>query len=189
MQTQIRATVIVCSLRENSFNRKLAACATQCARGAGATPDLVDPRDLVMPFYDADLEARSGPPGEARSLGARVVGAPTLLVVTPEYNLSVPALLKNAIDWLSRLPERPLHGRAVGLLSTGESPYPGTRVLPELRKIFSALGAFVVPAQVELPFANRAFDERGALLEADAERLVTATVRQALDLGERLSRS
>src|SRR4051794_35691617 len=98
-----RILIIPGSLRTGSHNAKLAAVAAhECAR-AGVDITRISLADFPLPIYDGDLQAKSGVPKHALNL-KRMIGAHDgVLIVTPEYNASVPPLLKNAIDWVSRV--------------------------------------------------------------------------------------
>jgi chromate reductase len=104
------------SLRRESFNTRL----LQAARGLLPAGTVLHVRTLHgIPLYDADLEAAAGIPPEVEALKAEIAGAHGLLIATPEYNASLPGVLKNALDWLSRPPQdvpRVFLGKAVGLL-------------------------------------------------------------------------
>ena len=90
------------SLRNDSFNQKLAAIAAEGAREAGAEVTLISLRDFPMPLFDQDLEAEIGKPAEAKRLKALFLTHQGLLIASPEYNSSYSAALKNAVDWVSR---------------------------------------------------------------------------------------
>jgi NAD(P)H-dependent FMN reductase len=90
------------SLRQASFNRKIVAVAAEGARAAGAEVTVVDFRDMPMPIYDGDLEAKEGLPDAAKAFKRMLIEHHGVLVATPEYNSQFPALLKNALDWASR---------------------------------------------------------------------------------------
>lgn len=87
------------SLRRGSFNSSLLRAAAELSP-SGVSIEVASLRDI--PFYDGDLEAESGTPEPVRALRERIAAAGGLLLATPEYNSSVPGVLKNAIDWLSR---------------------------------------------------------------------------------------
>jgi chromate reductase, NAD(P)H dehydrogenase (quinone) len=174
------------SLRKASLNKKLVAYAADLARARGAEVDLLDFADVAMPLYDGDLEASTGLPEGALALRRRIAAAHAVIIASPEYNVSLPGTLKNAIDWTSRPPEQPWRGKVVLTLSATGGPSAGARVLPDLRKILSALGAIVTPAQIGVPKAGEAFDELGRL---KIDTLVTSldrAVGEALRFAERL---
>ncbi len=184
--------VIPGSLRTGSHNARLAAVAAYEFAQSGVNVTRISLGDFALPIYDADLQARSGVPRNAVNL-ERMIGAHHgVLIVTPEYNASVPALVKNAIDWVSRVQETDehrgaaFHGRAFALASAATGRFGGTRALSALRLILTACGANVIPAQLSLSFADQAYDERERLKqEADLDAL-QAMVRQLVDVAQRM---
>src|SRR5947199_10800426 len=99
----LKILVIPGSLRTGSLNAKLAAAAAQELVRAGADVSRISLGDFPLPIYDGDLQGKSGVPKHAVNL-KRMIGAHHgVLIVTPEYNSSLPPLLKNAIDWVSRV--------------------------------------------------------------------------------------
>jgi chromate reductase len=171
-------------LRSASFNRKLLANATQACRELGAEIDLVDLRDADIPFYDGDLEAKGLPPS-VQALRARIARADALLIASPEYNGSIPGVLKNAIDWVSRPPEQPFRGKVAGIMGATPGPSGCARALPDLRKILSALGVFVIPMQVGLGGATEAFD--AGILKDLPKKNVAAFAQQLVDITTKLA--
>ncbi|MFO0636455.1 MAG: NADPH-dependent FMN reductase [Nannocystaceae bacterium] len=165
------------SLRRASFNTALARTAAAAAP-EGSSLEVATLHGI--PLYDGDAEAASGLPPAVVELKARVVAAQGLLLVSPEYNGSIPGVLKNAIDWLSRPPAdlaRVFGGLPVGII--GATPGPaGTRLaqtawLPVLRQ----LGC--VPyfgKSVFLAAASTAFDDTGTLVDAKLRELVRGYV-------------
>ena len=100
--TKPRILVFGGSLRAESFNQKLATIAAEAARDAGAEVTLISLRDFRMPLFDEDLEAAEGMPEAARELKALFAEHDGLIIASPEYNSTITAALKNAIDWVSR---------------------------------------------------------------------------------------
>lgn len=150
------------SLRAGSFNRKLLSQAVETLRGR-AEIDLLDLREVAMPLYNGDLEARDGLPEGARRLKERIAAADALLIATPEYNNSVPGTLKNAIDWASRPPDNPFKGKVVMLMGASPGQFGAVRGVLAVRLILTALFAIVIPQMVLVPRADQAFDEAGGL--------------------------
>jgi chromate reductase len=177
------------SSRTGSFNRKLAAVAAQVARTQGAQVTELDLRELGLPVYDGDIEAKGLPPG-ALELRRMLAGHDAVLIATPEYNGFVTPLLLNALDWVSRVPAGDAlpsgleaTGRlAAGLMSASPGALGGQRGLLFLRSYLSlTIGMLVVPQTQSIPLAHQAFDEQGALKEAKqqagVERVVGAVLR------------
>ena len=151
------------ALRKGSYNRKLIAIAAERARAHGAEVDLLDLAEVAMPLYDGDLEEASGLPPGAVEFRRRIAAATAVIISSPEYNASIPGTLKNAIDWASRSPNQPFPGKLVLLIAASPGPFGAARVLPDLRKVLSSIGALVLPTQVHVGRAHEAFDEAGKL--------------------------
>jgi NAD(P)H-dependent FMN reductase len=189
----IKILVIPGSVRTGSFNVSLAAIAAKEFAVAGIEVTRLSLIDYPMPIYDADLEARSGVPKTAVDLKHMIGSHHGVLFVTPEYNASVPPLLKNAIDWVSRSRERnepPLqvfHDRAFAIASASEGKFGGMRALMALRQVLTlGCGATVIPRQFALSSADQAFDENGQLKDTrDAEGL-RSLVRQLIDVAQQM---
>jgi NAD(P)H-dependent FMN reductase len=189
----IRVLVIAGSLRSGSHNRRLAAEAARLLSLTTAEVTLLDLADYPLPIYDGDHEAESGVPANAVLLAERIEMQDGLLLVSPEYNASVSPLLKNAIDWASRVrkikgrPVQPFKGLVVGLAAASPGRLGGLRGLQALRPICQSLGAEILSAQATVGDAANAFGEDGALTDDQArlglERLVEALLEHAQALG------
>jgi len=188
----LKILVVPGSLRTGSHNARLAAAAAYQFAQAGAEVSRISLGDFPLPIYDGDLQSKSGVPKNAINL-KRMIGAHDgVLIVTPEYNSSVPPLVKNTIDWLTRVQEgHELRGqvfreRAFAIAAASESRLGGTRALAGLRLILSACHAVVIPNQLALSFAAEAYDDMDRLRHpADIEAL-NALVRQLIEFSQRL---
>jgi NAD(P)H-dependent FMN reductase len=158
------------SARTNSFNKKIAILAAEGAKEAGAEVTYLDLRDLPMPLFDEDLEAASGLPANVLQFKKLLKEHQGLILACPEYNSSITALLKNAIDWASR-PEPGEHPLALScfqnkvalLISTSIGGLGGLRGLVHVRSILGNIGVLVLPEQKSIPNAFDAFDSSGNL--------------------------
>jgi chromate reductase, NAD(P)H dehydrogenase (quinone) len=184
----LRILAFAGSLRVGSYNKKLLAIAVERLRERGADVDVLDLREVSMPDYDGDIEATSGLPGGARVMRERIAQANAVLVAAPEYNASIPGMLKNVIDWTSRPPNQPWSRKVVTLLAATTGPGGGRAVLVDMRKVLSALGAFVLPAVVSLPRAGDALDEHGQPADAASPtwKQLDAALAMLLDVGDKL---
>jgi chromate reductase len=188
----LKLLVIPGSLRTGSLNARLAATAAHELAQAGVDVTRISLGDFPLPIYDGDLQTRSGVPMHATNL-KRMIGAHHgVLIVTPEYNSSVPPLVKNAIDWVSRVHDaqesrgQVFRERVFAIASASESRLGGTRALAALRLILSACRATVIPNQLALSFAGDAYDEMDRLRHpADIEAL-QALARQLIELSQRM---
>ena len=161
--------VLAGSSRLDSLHRRLARQTVEALRDAGVEATLADLRDFPMPIYDGDLEAGQGLPTAAKALKELARRHDGFAIASPEYNGSFPALLKNALDWISRPEpgERPLEvfrGKVAAILSASPGPGGGQRVLRHLRELLEMMSVTVIPGQLSVARANAAFDAAGRLV-------------------------
>ncbi|MEW6120616.1 MAG: NAD(P)H-dependent oxidoreductase [Pseudomonadota bacterium] len=161
------------SLRRDSWNRKLIGVATEATRAAGGEVTLLDLADYPLPLMDEDLEAREGLPDNAQRLKALFKAHDALLIASPEYNSSIPPLLKNTLDWVSREWQGesglvPYRDKVAALLAASPGQFGGMRMLPHLRQVLNSLGVLVLPGQFSLPKADGAFDPENGMLKSPA---------------------
>jgi len=184
--------IIPGSLRTGSRNAKLAAAAADAFVQAGLDVTRISLGDFALPIYDGDLHAKSGVPKNAISLKRMMAAHHGILLVTPEYNSSIPALLKNSIDWVSRVQDpnenrgQVFRERAFAIASASEGRLGGTRALAALRLILSACHATVIPNQVALSFADEAYNDMDRLNHAPDIEALQALVRQLIDFAHRM---
>jgi len=153
----LRILIFSASLRADSLNTKLAELAARVAQQQGATVDLASMRDFDVPSYDHDVEAGQGIPAGAHELKRRLTESDAFVIASPEYNGSMPGLLKNAIDWTSRFRPQPFDGRHGLLLSASPSMAGGNRGLWALRVPLEHLSARIYPDMFSLAAAHKAF--------------------------------
>jgi NAD(P)H-dependent FMN reductase len=188
----LKILVIPGSLRTGSLNAKLAAAAALEFAQAGAEVTRISLSDFPLPIYDGDLQTKSGVPKNAVNLKRMMSAHHGVLIVTPEYNSSVPPLVKNPIDWVTRVQDphetrgQVFRERAFAIAAASESRLGGTRSLAALRLILSSCHAMVIPNQLALSFASEAYDDMDRLKHpADAEAL-NAMVRQLIEFSQRM---
>lgn len=152
--SDIGVLVLVGSLRAGSVNRQIAQLAADGAP-AGVTLTVYDGLD-ALPFYNEDLDTAAALPAAARALRAAAAAAHAALVVTPEYNGSIPAVLKNAIDWLSRpFGAGALKDKPLAVIGAAAGRYGGVWAHDETRKSFGIAGPRVVEAiRLSVPLAS-----------------------------------
>jgi chromate reductase, NAD(P)H dehydrogenase (quinone) len=194
MRSSIMSTpkilIIPGSTRTGSRNVKLAAVAAHQFAQEGADVSRISLADFPLPLYDGDVQASSGVPKHAVNL-KRMIGAHHgVLIVTPEYNASIPPLLKNAIDWVSRVQDaaesrgQVFRSRPFAIAAASEGRLGGIRALGALRLILSACHATVIPNQLALSFADQAYNDMDRLKQpADIEAL-RALVRQLTEFAQ-----
>lgn len=188
----LKILVIPGSLRTGSLNARLAAVAAHELAQSGAEVTRISLADFPLPIYDGDLQAKSGVPKHAVNLKRMIAAHHGILIVTPEYNSSVPALVKNTIDWVSRVQDphevrgQVFRDRVFAVASASGGRLGGARALAALRLILAACHAQVIPNQLALSFADDAYDEMDRLKNsADAEAL-KALARQLIDISQRM---
>ncbi len=167
------------SLRRDSYNKKLVKIAAAGAIAVGAEVTYLDLRDLPMPVFDEDLEKAEGLHPNARKFKDLLLSHQGLLISSPEYNSSVSAALKNAIDWASRpVPgEKPLEcfdGKVAGLMAASPGALGGLRGLVTLRSILGNIKVIVLPDQFALVKANEALNADGTLKDEKQRAVVEA---------------
>ena len=145
--------------------------AAQGATKAGAEVTVVDLADYPLPVFDEDLEADEGMPEKAAALKQLFLSHDGLMISSPEYNSSISGALKNVIDWVSRsAPGEPAKaaflGKAAVLMAASPGELGGLRGLVHLRSILGNISVIVLPDQIAVPQAHKAFDEHDQLTDA-----------------------
>ena len=142
MSEKLQVVTLLGSLRKGSFNGMVARTLPKIAPASmevNALPSIAD-----IPLYDADVQQEDGFPATVEALAEQIRQADGVVIVTPEYNYSVPGGLKNAIDWLSRLPDQPLAGKPVLIQTSSMGVIGGARCQYHLRQIRAFLDAMVM---------------------------------------------
>ncbi len=168
--------ITICgSLRNASFNRMLAnALPALAPAGMSIRPS----PSIEMPLYNADIQAQGFPP-PATTLADAIRSADGVIIVTPEYNYSAPGVLKNAIDWVSRLKDQPFLQKPVAIQSASQSPLGGPRVQYHVRTMMVFLDALVFnKPEIFLGHAQHKFDEKTGELKDEPTRNI---IKQQLE--------
>jgi NAD(P)H-dependent FMN reductase len=165
---QMKVLCFAGSTRAHSYNKKLVREAAKIAVERGAKVTLIDLKDYPMPFYDADLEQREGMPTNAKRFRDTIMSSDAVIISSPQYNDSIPAVLKNALDWASRdeqgeESDAAFKGKKIVVLSASPGKKGGAKALVHLRAILKECGGDVLEKQVSVPSADHAFDETGSL--------------------------
>ncbi len=183
-----RILVFAGSLRSGAYSGRTADAAQKALALQGAEVTRICLGDYPLPIFDQDIEPHEGLPANALKLARLVDGHDGLLVATPEYNGSLPPLLKNAIDWTSRVRRdgnrvlRPFPGKVAALCSSSEGPSAGIRAIAHLRAVLTRCEVDVVAPECSVPHGAEAFDDNGDFRD---ERLRQAMERVASALAER----
>ena len=172
------------SLRRGSFNTAALRTAQELAP-EGMTIEIADISEI--PPYNDDVRQEQGYPPPVERLRAEIAAADALLFVTPEYNYSVPGVLKNAIDWASRPPNQPLDGKPVAIMGASPSLLGTARAQYHLRQMLVFLNAFPInKPEVFITQAAQKFDENGRLTDQTARDLIRQLLVALADWTRRL---
>lgn len=165
---EINVLALAGSTRDDSLNKKLIVEAADLASQMGANVIVIDLKDYPIPFCDSDLIDNEGVPANALELRKLMIQSQAILIASPEFNASIPAILKNFLDWVS-VDEEGNASRAAykekkfGIMSASPGKEGGIKGLDHLRDIIEDVGGTVIPEQVAVPSAYNAFDEEGKL--------------------------
>jgi chromate reductase len=180
----LRVLVFHGSLRAASLNARLAVLAARTIEDKGAQVDVGAMSDFECPSYDLDVEQADGVPAGADAFCRRLKAADAFVIASPEYNASMPGVLKNAIDWTSRIRPQPFNGKQGLLMSASPSMAGGNRGLWSLRIPLEHLGSRVYPDMFSLAQAHEAFAEGGKLTNDVLQKRFEMTISCFLDLVE-----
>jgi chromate reductase, NAD(P)H dehydrogenase (quinone) len=159
----LKALAICGSLRKGSFNLKLLNIAKTIAQNAGMTVNAADLKELNLPAYNYDIEVE-GLPEPVGKLADMVKQSALLLIASPEYNYSIPGVLKNAIDWVSRVKPNPFNGKVAAIFGASPGAFGTVRGQNHLRQILTCVNVLVVAQpQVLVGMADTAFEADGSL--------------------------
>jgi chromate reductase, NAD(P)H dehydrogenase (quinone) len=167
------------SLRRDSHNTKLLRRAGELLPSS-VQLDVFDGLKSIPP-YDADDDDHGNPIEAVRRIRDAVADADALLISTPEYNGSIPGVLKNALDWVSRpAGESVLRYKPVAVIGASTGQFGGVWAQAELRKVLGVIGARVVDRELAIPRADSAFDDSGQLVDSDLERQLAVLVNDLI---------
>jgi NAD(P)H-dependent FMN reductase len=195
MPTIPRILVFAGSNRTGAYSARTADVAQKTLAVQGAEVTRISLADYPLPMFDQDLEGEKGVPDNALRLARQIAAHDGVLIATPEYNGSIPPLLKNAIDWISRVrrddgrPFRPLSGKPVGLCSSSQGQFAGIRAINHLRAVLVRCQMEVVTPECSIPNGEQAFAEDGSFtderLQQSMERLCRTLLETSLLLSTR----
>ena len=181
--------VIPGSTRVGSHNVKLAALAVKELTLNDIDVTRISLADYELPIYEAGIEIRGGPPANALRLKQMIMAHQGVFIASPEYSASVPPLLKNAIDWVSRVRERgdptyaAFKNRIFAISSASPNALGGVRSLMALRQILElGCGALVIPEQVTIANADLAFDDMDNIADTGTANLLRAQLARLVDV-------
>jgi len=179
------------STRAGSHNVRLAALAAKELTLIDADVTRISLADYPLPIYEADLDARTGQPAHAVKLKQMMMAHHGVFIATPEYSASVPPMLKNALDWVSRVRERgdptyaAFKGRVFALASASPGKFGGLRAAMALRQVLElGCGALVIPEQVSVSQADHAFDDMDNIADTNTANLLRAQLSRLVEMAQ-----
>lgn len=181
----MKIAAIAGSLRKDSFNKKLLHNAVPFLEGH--TVDIIDLKSLALPLYDADVQA-TGFPENVREIVTRIKACDALVIATPEYNHGIPGGLKNAIDWVSRSPEKALNNKTAFIMGASTGGFGAIRSIYALRQILLIFNIITLPQTVMVSYADKAFDENGKLKDEKILAQLKAGCAELVRVTEALKR-
>ncbi len=168
------------STRSGSINQSLVVAMHHVFKDAGAKPVKIDLSKYDMPIYNGDWELENGIPKATKNLVRRLTACDGVFIATPEYNGCLPALLKNTIDWTTRIGLEQFTTPIYGIGSATPGALSGIMVLRQLHFILNRLGAHVVPCQLGVGMAQNAFDNKGRFVEGRTKGFSQILAKQML---------
>jgi len=185
MKKQINILGFAGSLRKNSYNKALLRAAVELV----PSDIKIEVFDLEgIPLFNQDLEEQ--PPKWVREFKAKIRAADALLIATPEYNYSVPGVLKNAIDWASRpYRDNAFEGKPVALMSASEGLLGGARAQYHLRQIFVALNMHALNRpEVIVSSVDEKVDENGNITDEKTREKIKKLIQSLADWTRKLEK-
>jgi NAD(P)H-dependent FMN reductase len=189
-----KVLVLAGSIRSHSHNARLAALASKELVLAGADVTRISLHDYPMPLYDGDHEVQSGPPANAVKLKQLMAQHQGVFIASPEYNASITPLLKNTIDWISRVRDRgesPLavyKNRVFAIGGASDGAYGAMRSLMALRQVLElGCGALVIPDQIAVMRASEAFDDMDNLKEDRLSGMLKRIAQRLTEMARELT--
>jgi chromate reductase len=181
------------SIRTGAYSGRTADVAQRELALQGAEVTRISLADYPLPILNGDLEREKGVPDSAVKLGRLIAAHDGLLIATPEYNGSLPPLLKNTIDWVSLVrkdggrPVRPLAGKIAGLCSSSNGHFAGIRCINHLRAVLVRCQMEVVTPECSVPEGGNAFDEDGNFRDERLHKSMEYLCRTLIDTSRLLS--
>lgn len=175
------------SNRTGAFSGRVADVATRTLAALGADVTRIALIDYPLPIMDQDLETEKGIPENAMKLGRLFAAHDGILIASPEYNSSIPPLLKNTVDWVSRIsrdgekPLKPYAGKIIALCSSSDGNFAGIRGLYHLRSVMMNVGTQIISEQCSVAHAHEAFAEDGSFHDVRTSKAMERVCQSLID--------
>ena len=176
------------STRTGSYNSALAKEAYQIALDQGAEATYADLKEYPMPIYDGDLESDQGLPEKAIAFKQLFSEHQGVFIASPEYNSSFSPLLKNTLDWISRPHEEneeglsAYKGKVIAIAAASPGGFGGLRGLIPLRMMLGNISTLVLPEQLAISGAHKAFNEQGHLVDEKFKSVLSNQVQRLIEV-------
>lgn len=184
----LKIVALAGSLRRESYNQKIVNQAAHFAKQAGAEVEIITLRELTIPLFDEDIE-QQGTPADVQFLKEKLRAADGILLASPEYNGSITAPLKNAIDWASRTEvdaQPAFSNKVVALFAASPGGLGGLRGLNHVRDILSSIGSLVLAEQLAIPAVHTIFDDKNQLSDSNTAEKISSLTHQLISVAGKL---
>jgi chromate reductase, NAD(P)H dehydrogenase (quinone) len=180
---KVKILAMIGSFRENSHNKRIFHYYQEMAKGQA---ELIDGGYEDFPHYDDDVRA-SGPPEAVLRLAEQIRSADAVMFFSPEYNYSVPGPLKNAIDWMSKLPDQPFAGKPAAIISASPGRFGGAKMQYHLRQIGVFVDLhFMNKPEIMISEVHKKLDAEGNLIDAPTQEFLRKHLEAFLKFIQRL---
>jgi len=169
------------SLRTGSINKQLEKSLIKRAKALGAKTSVISLETFELPLFHEDLDT----PTNVKKLIRKMKSFDAIVITSPEYNGSLPPVLKNAIDWTSTVETGHITGPVYGIASATPGPMSGIMGMRQVAYILTRMGAEVVPTQVGCGMASKAFDAKGNLVAEPSVSLADKMLASLMSRGAR----
>ncbi len=183
MNNKLKILGFAGSLRKESLNKKLLYAAREICPD-DAELEIFDIKDI--PLFNADVEAE-GDPQSVKDFKNKLRQADAVLIATPEYNHSIPGVLKNALDWASRPPEKVLNKKPVAMMGTSDGMTGATRSQQHMIQVLAAMNAYTLSKpEVIVPNGDKKFDEAGNLTDDKTKSKIITLLTELINWTQKL---
>jgi NAD(P)H-dependent FMN reductase len=174
------------SSRKNSCNKKLIQIAAKYLTNFEFVVNQIDLKDYPLPFYDPNIKETEKLPTNVIKIRNMIIESDILLIAAPEYNYSMPAILKNLIDWASRSEKNEatreaFRNKKVVLMSASGGPDGGVYLLNHLKDVMQIVGCIVISNKIAIPKSHSAFDDNDNITDITLNELVEFELTKLLD--------
>ena len=183
----MKIAILPGSLRKPSLNKKLGRAVEKILTDLKHEARFLDLKDFEISFYDGDVESEKGIPQDVTKLNDSIKSCQAFIIVSPEYNRSIPGVLKNALDWMSRIKSHCLDQKPILLMGASPGPFGAAFSLLAMQTSLSRLGSYVYPENFTLPKADQAFTLNGDLSDEKTAERIKLLIEKFIKYSEKLN--